>query len=258
MDRVRETLFNWLASDCPGARVLDCFAGSGALGFEAMSRGARRLTAMESDAAALENLRSAAARLGDDGMVGLIFGANRSTGMQIGGVLGFGIAITFQFDDEGLGHPEPLERVKLPPGQDIHLAIEVQDQIADFFVNGELIGTERYRPEELRGQIGLMIQDAEVNRIFMEGSDDRESLSAEDRNRFDAMAAIWFNGWNQEHQFAADAVIGPLVWNSRRRAILRMMNLPGIESWWREWRDTYSDEFTEFIDGLVREGGPAE
>ncbi|MCE9686087.1 16S rRNA (guanine(966)-N(2))-methyltransferase RsmD [Shewanella sp. AS16] len=37
-DRVRETLFNWLAAELPGARVLDCFGGSGALCFEALSR----------------------------------------------------------------------------------------------------------------------------------------------------------------------------------------------------------------------------
>jgi 16S rRNA (guanine966-N2)-methyltransferase len=39
-DRIRETLFNWLAADLPGARCLDLFAGSGALGLEALSRGA--------------------------------------------------------------------------------------------------------------------------------------------------------------------------------------------------------------------------
>ncbi len=39
-DRIRETLFNWLASDIAGARCLDVFAGSGALGLEALSRGA--------------------------------------------------------------------------------------------------------------------------------------------------------------------------------------------------------------------------
>ena len=40
-DRIRETLFNWLAAVVPGARCLDLFAGTGALGFEALSRGAR-------------------------------------------------------------------------------------------------------------------------------------------------------------------------------------------------------------------------
>ena len=46
-DRARETLFNWLLPALPGARVLDLFAGSGALGFEALSRGAAHATFVE-------------------------------------------------------------------------------------------------------------------------------------------------------------------------------------------------------------------
>ncbi|MCK7458815.1 16S rRNA (guanine(966)-N(2))-methyltransferase RsmD [Idiomarina aminovorans] len=46
-DRVRETLFNWLQWDISDARVLDLFAGSGSLGFEAASRGAARVTLVE-------------------------------------------------------------------------------------------------------------------------------------------------------------------------------------------------------------------
>ena len=46
-DRVRETLFNWLQDDISGARCLDLFAGSGALGFEAASRGATSTTMLE-------------------------------------------------------------------------------------------------------------------------------------------------------------------------------------------------------------------
>lgn len=48
-DRVRETLFNWLTPVLPGASVLDAFAGSGALAFEALSRGAKSATAYESE-----------------------------------------------------------------------------------------------------------------------------------------------------------------------------------------------------------------
>ena len=48
-DRVRETLFNWLASAVSGARCLDLFAGSGALGLEALSRGAAHVTFVERD-----------------------------------------------------------------------------------------------------------------------------------------------------------------------------------------------------------------
>jgi 16S rRNA (guanine(966)-N(2))-methyltransferase RsmD len=48
-DRVRETLFNWLGQDLTGRTCLDLFAGSGALGFEAASRGARRVVMVERD-----------------------------------------------------------------------------------------------------------------------------------------------------------------------------------------------------------------
>ena len=46
-DRIRETLFNWLMPSIQGARVLDCFAGSGALGFEAASRGAATVVMLD-------------------------------------------------------------------------------------------------------------------------------------------------------------------------------------------------------------------
>ena len=55
-DRVRETLFNWLGQDLPGWACLDLFAGSGALGFEAASRGAARVVMIERDAQALAAL----------------------------------------------------------------------------------------------------------------------------------------------------------------------------------------------------------
>jgi 16S rRNA (guanine966-N2)-methyltransferase len=62
-DRVRETLFNWLAPVLPGARVLDLFAGTGALGIEAVSRGAAHAVLVERDAAAAQALRDTAAKL---------------------------------------------------------------------------------------------------------------------------------------------------------------------------------------------------
>ncbi|MFT3898239.1 MAG: 16S rRNA (guanine(966)-N(2))-methyltransferase RsmD [Thermomonas sp.] len=62
-DRARETLFNWLAPMLPGARVLDLFAGSGALGLEALSRGAREALLVERDAKLAESLRQTVVRL---------------------------------------------------------------------------------------------------------------------------------------------------------------------------------------------------
>jgi 16S rRNA (guanine966-N2)-methyltransferase len=63
-DRVRETLFNWLGQDLPGWACLDLFAGSGALGFEAASRGAGRVVMIERDRAALGALEKNRAVLG--------------------------------------------------------------------------------------------------------------------------------------------------------------------------------------------------
>ena len=62
-DRVRETLFNWLMPALPGAKVLDLFAGSGALGLEAVSRGAARAVLVERDPALAALLRGQVARL---------------------------------------------------------------------------------------------------------------------------------------------------------------------------------------------------
>ncbi|HYJ18159.1 MAG TPA: 16S rRNA (guanine(966)-N(2))-methyltransferase RsmD [Burkholderiales bacterium] len=55
-DRMRETLFNWLGQDLTGETCLDLFAGSGALGFEAASRGARQSVLVERDAAIIRTL----------------------------------------------------------------------------------------------------------------------------------------------------------------------------------------------------------
>ena len=63
-DRVRETLFNWLGQDLGGLACLDLFAGSGALGFEAASRGATRTVLVEREQGAARALRDNATRLG--------------------------------------------------------------------------------------------------------------------------------------------------------------------------------------------------
>lgn len=56
-DRVRETVFNWLSADIHDALVLDLFAGSGALGFEALSRGAKQVTFVDSHKKASQALK---------------------------------------------------------------------------------------------------------------------------------------------------------------------------------------------------------
>jgi 16S rRNA (guanine966-N2)-methyltransferase len=62
-DRVRETVFNWLGQDLTGRACLDLYSGSGALGFEAASRGAARVVMVEQDAIAFDALSATRAEL---------------------------------------------------------------------------------------------------------------------------------------------------------------------------------------------------
>ena len=66
MDRVRETLFNWLQADIADARCLDLFSGSGALGFEALSRFAAQVVMVDNNPQAIKMLRSNLALLKAD------------------------------------------------------------------------------------------------------------------------------------------------------------------------------------------------
>jgi 16S rRNA (guanine966-N2)-methyltransferase len=65
-DRVRETLFNWLGQTMEGKICLDLFAGSGALGFEALSREARQVVMVDRDTQVLRALKENAQKLGAD------------------------------------------------------------------------------------------------------------------------------------------------------------------------------------------------
>jgi len=67
-DRVRETLFNWLGQDLTGWRCVDVFAGTGALGLEAASRGAGQVLLVEQDPDLVATLRGLKAKLSADGV----------------------------------------------------------------------------------------------------------------------------------------------------------------------------------------------
>ncbi|UCG73986.1 MAG: 16S rRNA (guanine(966)-N(2))-methyltransferase RsmD [Chromatiales bacterium] len=66
-DRVRETLFNWLAPVLPGARCLDLYAGTGALGVEALSRGASNVVFVERNATVARQIETSLDMLGAEG-----------------------------------------------------------------------------------------------------------------------------------------------------------------------------------------------
>ena len=65
-DRVRETVFNWLQGVTPGSRCLDLYAGSGALGFEALSRGAREVVFVDVEPAVVRHIGDTLRNLGCD------------------------------------------------------------------------------------------------------------------------------------------------------------------------------------------------
>lgn len=67
-DRVKETLFNWLMHDIRDARCLDAFAGSGALGFEAYSRGAKQVVLVETSPKIYSNLKQIASSFRSHGL----------------------------------------------------------------------------------------------------------------------------------------------------------------------------------------------
>lgn len=115
-DRVRETVFNWLGQDCTGWQVLDLFAGTGALGFEAASRGAAHVCFSEQHSAAVAQLKANSSQLLERWPKGL---QPPRLQVQAGDALGFlaGLAKTAQrFDLIALDPPfrSPLLQQALP------------------------------------------------------------------------------------------------------------------------------------------------
>ena len=90
-DRVRETLFNWLGQDLTGWRCVDTFAGTGALGLEAASRGAAEVRMVEQDPQLVLQLRSVQAKLGATAVK-----VERGNGLSVlGRLAGAGIDLIF-------------------------------------------------------------------------------------------------------------------------------------------------------------------
>ena len=90
-DRVRETLFNWLGQDLTGWRCVDAFAGTGALGMEAASRGAAEVLLSEQDPQLVAQLRAVQARLGATGVK-----VERANGLSVlGRFAGVGVDLIF-------------------------------------------------------------------------------------------------------------------------------------------------------------------
>jgi len=118
-DRVRQTLFDWLTPRIGGARCLDLFAGSGALGLEALSRGAAHVTFVDGGAAQCAAIRAALAVLGASDRAEVRLGD--ALGFLAGGAGPYDVAFVDPPFDSGLLEPAlaALPRV-LRPGAAVY------------------------------------------------------------------------------------------------------------------------------------------
>jgi 16S rRNA (guanine966-N2)-methyltransferase len=118
-DRVRETLFNWLGQTLYGKRCLDLFAGSGALGFEAASRGAEQVVMVENNRAVHRSLQANATRLGFSNvalhcMDGLEFARQENGPFDV-------VFLDPPFKSDHLSRVLPLLAQQLGPGAMVYL-----------------------------------------------------------------------------------------------------------------------------------------
>ena len=104
----------------------------------------------------------------------------------------------------------------------------------------------------------LLVQDPELQRIYLEGLANPEALSQADRQRFDAAARIVFLGYHQQYESFREGLVGAGVWEQLRLSMSWMLQRSGTQQWWRDWYLQFPHEFREFVDGLIREGEPAE
>ena len=128
-DRLRETLFNWLGQDLAGLRCLDAFAGSGALGFEAASRGAVDVVLVERDARAARVLQEDCERLGAGDCVRVVRGDAIHFLRQSGGRERFDVIFLDPPFDSGL-LPAAIESAKRCLAPDGLLYVEA-DRLPD-------------------------------------------------------------------------------------------------------------------------------
>ncbi len=104
----------------------------------------------------------------------------------------------------------------------------------------------------------LMVQDAEVSRIFWDGIADRSSLSEADRRRFDPLLSILFIGNRENYKYYRDGMISRETWDGYEQGLRWQLQQPGVREWWREWNRVLPSEFRDFVEGVIREVEAAE
>ena len=83
----------------------------------------------------------------------------------------------------------------------------------------------------------LLVQDAEVSRIYWAGLTDYASLSEQDRGRFDPLMTMLFQGFSYRHQFYEEGIASPQAWEQNVHGMRWVLGNTGALQWWREWRE---------------------
>jgi len=103
----------------------------------------------------------------------------------------------------------------------------------------------------------MVLQDAEVARIYYVGLEDRDVLPDSDRQRFDAFMHMSFSSHASRYQLWREDVMSRETWQQAERGIRWMVTQPGVQQWWSVWRANFGDGFCAFVDALIREGEAA-
>ena len=158
-DRVKETLFNWLMNDIRDTVVLDCFAGSGGLGFEALSRYASSVTFIEKDNIAAQQIKSNISTLKNPNAIliqgdALLFLAKNTTQ--------FNLAFIDPPFRQGLAQPIcDLLVEKNALTQDALIYLEVENELLDF----KAPSNWSLKKEKTAGQVSYRLyQNTQVER----------------------------------------------------------------------------------------------
>jgi len=151
-NRVRETLFNWLQAEVSGAHCLDLFAGTGALGFEALSRHASSVTLIESNRTACRHLENTCRVLELEApAINLVHGTAQATMAQWAGVTGrprFDIAFIdppFSMRCQWQSLHSLVHNCLLAPGAHVYVETSATEPVPEHFPPGcELIREKRF------------------------------------------------------------------------------------------------------------------
>jgi hypothetical protein len=106
-------------------------------------------------------------------------------------------------------------------------------------------------------QYKLGVDDPELVHIIERGCVDRDSLSDSDRRRFESVLGMVTAVFQRNYFMAQDGALKQAIWQGEKRGNIEMLRQPGSRGWWNESKSRFSDEFGEFLDGLIREGEAA-